>query len=632
MSGYLLKSPYCTGEQAISSKSVSGVLAIATWGGEPPSRAVAQSMAAAASHLGSAKVRTAAGVVVASLGSAEVVRGASLILALDGRIDNRDELAAELGLRQPTDGQVVLAAYRRWGERAAPRLLGDFVLLAWDTAARRLTAARDPMGCRNLYYRLEGRRRALFATELKQLLADPEVPCQPNEAAVIADIAGLYSLPEMTAYEGIDQLAPGHAMTIEDGEHSTRRYWRPDDTVRRIRYSSEADYAQHFFSVYSAAVGARLRGSSTKGVLMSGSVDSASVVATAAWLERTTRLSQLDLHAFTWAFEELSDSDERSVAKPLAEWGGVPLTEVPADDAWPLTGNHHPDRDDPYSYVYQPLLQRSLNAARDKACATVLTGDRGDEVMGAWTYDDLGLLLGGELSKLRQDARAYQRRTGHGSGKYVIRQLMHPLLVAVWPPGRYEWLRERIPGKRQRQPLPPWIHSQHRLATEEIREAATRVPAIRSHARILRQASIFHVETLRHAEYLQRTFARFGIRHADPWADRRLVDFALGVPQWRLQRHSREKYLAVSAMRGIMPERLRRAMRQQVPFSLYQRAFNDREVTSVRKLLATSEAAKHGWIDAQKALANFEAYVLGKPALDFWPTLTVELWLRRWWT
>ena len=154
---------------------------------------------------------------------------------------------------------------------------------------------------------------------------------------------------------------------------------------------------------------------------------------------------------------------------------------------------------------------------------------------------------------------------------------------------------------------------------DEMRKTATRVPAIRSHARILRHASIFHVVSLRQAEYRQRSFARFGMAHADPWSDRRLVDFALSVPQWRLQRHSREKYLATSAMRGIMPERLRRAMKQSVPFGLYQRAFNEREVNTVRQLFTNSEAAKQGWMQAEGALASYEAYLLGKPSPDFWP-------------
>jgi asparagine synthetase B (glutamine-hydrolysing) len=118
----------------------------------------------------------------------------------------------------------------------------------------------------------------------------------------------------------------------------------------------------------------------------------------------------------------------------------------------------------------------------------------------------------------------------------------------------------------------------------------------------------------------------------DPWADVRLVDFALAVPQWRLQRYSRGKYLARSAMRGIMPEGARRNARQVVPVGLYRRAFNDREVDTVRSLMRTSRAAERGLLDASEVLKAYDLYLNGGDlAYDFWYPITVELWLRAWW-
>jgi asparagine synthase (glutamine-hydrolysing) len=84
-----------------------------------------------------------------------------LVLGLDGRLDNRGELAAALGIRQPdvdgwSDADLVLAAYTAFGESCAARLLGDFAFVLWDGKRGQLMAARDALGTRTLFYYWDG--------------------------------------------------------------------------------------------------------------------------------------------------------------------------------------------------------------------------------------------------------------------------------------------------------------------------------------------------------------------------------------------------------------------------------------------------------------------------------------------
>ena len=83
-----------------------------------------------------------------------------LSLAGELRLDNRAELIRELGVPvrpAPSDAELVLAAYRRWGTDSPERLLGDFAFALWDGPRERVVCARDPFGVKPLYYHLSRR-------------------------------------------------------------------------------------------------------------------------------------------------------------------------------------------------------------------------------------------------------------------------------------------------------------------------------------------------------------------------------------------------------------------------------------------------------------------------------------------
>jgi asparagine synthase (glutamine-hydrolysing) len=199
-----------------------------------------------------------------------------VVVVADARIDNRAELVAALGGvvgSGATDVELIAAAYRAWGLESAARLVGDFAFVVWDGERRRLYAARDALGMRSLAYRVEA-GRALFATEVKQILAVPGVPARIFEPAVAAFLSGRLPRPEWSFWEGIAQLAPAHAWTWEEGAGSrTWRYWDVDGG-RRIRYRREEEYAEHFLELFRESVRARLRSVRPVGLLLSGGVDS----------------------------------------------------------------------------------------------------------------------------------------------------------------------------------------------------------------------------------------------------------------------------------------------------------------------------------------------------------------------
>jgi asparagine synthase (glutamine-hydrolysing) len=259
---------------------------------------------------------------------------AGLVLVADARLDNREELLHALKPRRVngvvTDAGLILAAYRAWGEECAERLLGDFAVALWDGRKRRLFLARDVMGMRGLYYRVE-RGRVLFATEVKQILAAPGVETDIFEPAVGAHLVGAYGPADWTFWEGIAQVPPGHAVVVEAERVRSRRYWELDPG-RRIRYRRDEEYAEHFRSLFADSVRARLRSVAPVGVLLSGGTDSGSVAAMGGWLlANEPGVSVPEFRAYSFAFDELKECDERHISGPLAEHFGIPVTDVPAD-------------------------------------------------------------------------------------------------------------------------------------------------------------------------------------------------------------------------------------------------------------------------------------------------------------
>src|ERR1039457_721225 len=110
------------------------------------------------------------------------------VIAFNGEIYNHRELRAELealgaSFRTRCDTEVVLNAFLKWGPACFARLRGMFAVAIWVESERRLLLARDQMGIKPLYYRLQD-GELFFGSELKCIFANPEVPRR-------IDLAGL---------------------------------------------------------------------------------------------------------------------------------------------------------------------------------------------------------------------------------------------------------------------------------------------------------------------------------------------------------------------------------------------------------------------------------------------------------
>ncbi|MFL5541163.1 MAG: asparagine synthetase B, partial [Longimicrobiaceae bacterium] len=153
----------------------------------------------------------------------------TLSIVCDARLDARAELAASLaaaGERAPADvpaAELVLRAYRAWGDRCVERLQGDFAFAVWDAPRRRLFAARDAFGVRPLYHASPAGAFVL-ASSLDAVLVHPGVDPALDETAVADFLVHSLQVERVrTIRRDVRALAPGHALAVEDGRV---RSWR----------------------------------------------------------------------------------------------------------------------------------------------------------------------------------------------------------------------------------------------------------------------------------------------------------------------------------------------------------------------------------------------------------------------
>jgi len=160
----------------------------------------------------------------------------SIWLTFNGEIYNYIEIRNELKrrgrkFRTETDVEVLLRAYEEFGVDCLPKLNGMFAFAIWDSRKKRLLIARDRIGKKPLFYRVEA-ERLLFASELKALTLFPDVPNELDLTALRQYLTYQYVPYLRTIYRGIAKLPPASFLIWQDGKDLTvERYWKAEDVA-----------------------------------------------------------------------------------------------------------------------------------------------------------------------------------------------------------------------------------------------------------------------------------------------------------------------------------------------------------------------------------------------------------------
>lgn len=483
-------------------------------------------------------------------------RDGSLVLVADLRLDNRDELAAPLGLtdrKSVPDSAFVLAAYERWGKAMLERIVGEFALALVDCRRGGVLIARDHVGSRPLV--LYRRRGVVAFASTALALTRFEGVGNTLDLKRAAQQLGLVLNTERTFVDGVRAVLPGTALWIGGTGVRRWKWWKPDPH-EIVDLGSAAAHERELREAFDQAVAAHLRSIGKVGASVSGGLDSTSAAATAARL-----LAPGPLSSYTSAPRPGWDGSARP------GWYADPSSLVVA-----LT-QLHPNIDARFIHIepgtgvfamHEPLWELGagpdlnacnalwLHAMRARAATdgvtTLLMGTLGDLYFSADGRDWLASLVrAGRFRTALREARAWSRASGSGTfrvlrdhlGQGMPASLQRPLRAAV---ARVDPVQEWVRATALR----PEIAAELDLgrAVPVLDDRLLSDPRTVSLSVLMNSASA--------AEARAAAAAQTGVEDRDPTSDRRVIEVAMRQPAWVRRRNG----VGRAVVRGAMSDRL----------------------------------------------------------------------------
>jgi asparagine synthase (glutamine-hydrolysing) len=252
----------------------------------------------------------------------------SVWITFNGEIYNYKELRQYLlskghSFKTKSDTEVIVHLYEELGEGCVEQLRGMFAFAIWDDRNKVLLIARDRVGIKPLYYWLTD-KSLIFASEVKAILADPEVNVELNPQMIDRFLTFDYIPGEQTLFQHILKLAPGSYLTIRDGMTTIKQYWDLE-FIQESRTLEQAE--EELLEILETSVRSHMISDVPVGFLLSGGVDST------AMLGLAVGTTQHPLSSYTLGFSEPGITDERPYARLAAEAYGVRHHELTISSA-----------------------------------------------------------------------------------------------------------------------------------------------------------------------------------------------------------------------------------------------------------------------------------------------------------
>jgi asparagine synthase (glutamine-hydrolysing) len=365
----------------------------------------------------------------------------------DVRLDGRDDLRRKLEQHgeaiaaDVTDEELVLRAWRLWGEEGIAELIGDYAFALWDAEARCLRCWRDLMGARPFFYAHAGGwlhfSNTLDAVRCARAIS-PEL-----DLHFIGDflLEGWCPDPARTAFRDISRLPSGHALSYSTSGVHLRRF--TSLAIEEPLWLKRRElYVEQFRELLEHAVRARLP-CGPAAILMSGGLDSTSVAAVATATAKRKGLPQA-LRAYTVDYRPLFADREGALASRAAQFLGIPVEVMPGANYLPFAGWDEYKMPLPEP-LHEPFQLIYLDQVRciGKHTTVVLTGYGGDSILTGQAWPYLLYLL----------RRLRFLRIGTAFGGYVLRHRRFPPLRGGFRTKFRQWISHEDPMAE----YPKWL-------------------------------------------------------------------------------------------------------------------------------------------------------------------------------
>ena len=560
-------------------------------------------------------------------------------ITADARLDNRAELFAALDLAAPlsalTDSDLILASYRQWGQDCANRLIGDFAFAIWDRRRQEVFCASDPFGVKSLFY-FESDRLFAFASEIKSLLALPEVPCCLNELRVAEYLVTLFEDRSGTFYEGIHHLPGAFTLTVGRARSQARQYWALDPK-RELRLASSQAYVEAFRDLFTEAVRCRTRSAYPVGAALSGGLDSSSI----ACLARNSSTGAL--RTFSLVFPELPAEDrrvidERTQIQAVLDTGGFDPQWIHADRLSPMGQiermHFHLDHANfaPNLYLHWAMY----DAANAGGARVFLDGFDGDSTVshGFERLTELAQTL--RWRTLWREAGLLSQNQLHGiATRRIVKEYCLKPLTPRWAFLAWHFLhgrRREAAGKNILISAP----LKNRTGIETRARALLRPQTRWSLTRTARE---FHWQTINQALYAysldiaDKAAAAFSLEARYPFFDKRVMEFCLALPSDQKLGAGWNRWILRRAMQGILPAEIQWRRTKGNLSPNFHRRLLDFERENLERVALHDPGPLAPYVDREAMRSAYHEYQKNHvrtqgESIQLFAAVNLALWLR----
>lgn len=547
------------------------------------------------------------------------------VLVMDGRVDNREELRRDLlahgaRLRDDTDAELILKSFGLWGEGCLIQIIGDFGLGLWDAKSRRLFLARDPLGRKPLHY-VQQSDFIAFGSLIAPLITHPEFRMEPNEGMIGEYLTDCVNDLEETLLKSVRRVRPGHYGTTSGSLLVQKKFWDIDPD-RRIRYSDDRDYNEHFIHLLREAVRTRLRAIGGVAIELSGGLDSSSVATVALELNRREKTS-LAVQTFSYIYPGWGCDETRFIRDFEKIWGASNLL---APDE-PELGSYQKFAETFLDFPGYPNASplRLDAAVRSKGIRVVLTGLGGDEWFSGHLIHYADYLEKLQVIPLIRQTISDLKLNSRGIPLRLLRYGLLPLLRAGNMGGNAgsELAQSHL--------TPDFVR---RTALRERMARPLEQPLFKGFVQRQMHSLLTNGTWIQSHESLERIGSMNSIERRHPFHDRRMVEFGFALPEDQRWKGRYRKVLLRNSLRELLPRSILRRTDKAGFSRLFAQLLTSRELEEFARNL---EIAGCGWVDKSRVCKMLSSlckfYVPGENRYNpgiwiLWMIIGVELWFR----
>ena len=522
-----------------------------------------------------------------------VSAGQRLVL-FDGLLAHRRDLTDALGLEprcaaRQADSALFACAWARWGADAALRVEGKFAAVVWDPRARTLSAVCSPLVAPPLYYAVD-RRRVIVASAPRGIFAWGDLARRLDDQVLASNLIGDFGDGRATCYRGVSSLLPGEVLTTSPRAVRTRRYYDLAQRAPPVRLATDDDYMDAADELLQRAVASAMRTTVPPAAALSGGLDSSTAAVTALGLLDDPG-TQSSLACFTATNAAAWDgrtkhgvvADERRRVRALArKYPALDVNFFDADgvDTSSLAALHGRmmellELPQPGIAVLRPGI-KMMRLVAQGGHSVLLGGAYGNSSL---SHDGLAhladLFRRGRVPSLLREARGGPR--GRRLGRFS--PLLHYGLYRNLPRRLHGMVRRLVYGQRGWADVSP-VHPRfaNAMRVNERGRCSGFDPYVRGHVRV-RDALLYRWN--RHGrDNLLRAGnsmgeAIWGVQERAPLADRRLVEWCLGIPAEQYLRHGQSRRLIRRLMKDRLPPEILDGPRGQTGLDWHLHATRD---------------------------------------------------------